>query len=247
MVFSLMEELNKLKKQLNLINPKLNGNYHSLPSLSKIYIPILLLIFVIWLLDQTTDISAYELVADPTEVGLIRPYMGFVSQIGILFFCSAVAICFFTACLIDKSNKVKKKWSLFLKLSGYFLLILLLDDLFRVHEHFPVLLFGTEADIAKNNRKLQDFLEMIVFGIYGSLLMIYIVYFRKLIYRTKFSFLVWAFIFLGISLIIDFAFVNHPDHFLIEEAFKLLGIVTLVIYYIRLCYEKLITLFASTE
>lgn len=123
------------------------------------------------------------------------------------------------------------------------MLWLLIDDLFQLHENFSALLFGAEANIAQTNKPLQHLLETIVFGIYGSLFALYIFYFRKLIYQTDLLVLILALVFFAISIVIDILFEGMKGDFILEEGFKLLGIISLLTYYIRACYQKVKQLF----
>jgi hypothetical protein len=123
------------------------------------------------------------------------------------------------------------------------MLWLLIDDLFQLHENFSTLLFGVKANIAQTNRPLQHLLETIVFGIYGSLFALYIFYFRKLIYQTDLLVLILALLFFAISIVIDVLFEGMKGDFILEEGFKLLGIISLLTYYIRACYQTIKQLF----
>ena len=223
---------------------KFHSHFKLTSSSIKIYLATCLLIVFVYLLTENTDISVYELVADPNEVGQVAPYTGLVSTIGTSIFCAIVTVCLFSAYLIDLTSKSAKKWSLFLKFSGYFILLLLIDDLWQIHENFSILLFGAEANISLTNRNLQNFLETIVFGFYGLLFVAYLIRFRKLIYQTDFLFLAFAFGFFLISTIIDIWLKNISGRLILEEGFKLLGIVSLLIYYIRVCCQKIL-LFAD--
>jgi hypothetical protein len=233
-----------LKRQSNhSVALGINLSSRQILSLAKIYIPACLFIFSVWLLTENTNISVYELVADPAEVGNLAPYTGLVSTLGILFWCCAVSICFFSAYILKISKKTEPKWRMFLLASGYLLLWLLVDDLLQLHENFPTLLFGAKANIDKTNRPLQHLLETILFGIYGSLFALYMFYFRKLIYRTDILMLILALVFFGNSIIIDVLFENMKGDFILEEGFKLLGIISFLTYYIRVCYQKVKQLF----
>lgn len=212
-------------------------------SLAKIYIPACLFIFLLWLLTQNSKISLYELVADPAEVGNLAPYTGLVSTLGILLWSGAVSICFFTGYLLKISKKSNPKWQLFFLVSAYIMLWLLIDDIFQLHENFSTLLFGAEANIAQTNKPLQHLLETILFAIYGSLFALYIFYFRKLIYQTELLVLILALLFFAISIVIDVLFEGMKGDFILEEGFKLLGIISLLTYYIRACYQKIKQLF----
>jgi hypothetical protein len=127
---------------------------------------------------------------------------------------------------------------MFLLASGYLILWLLLDDLFQLHENFSTLLFGAEANIDQINKPLQHLLEAIVFGIYGSLFALYFFYFRKLIYRTDILVLLLALAFFSMSIIIDTLFESMRGGLVLEEGFKLLGIISFLTYYIRVCYQQ---------
>lgn len=225
-----------LKKQLISANLNLFGEQTL--SLAKIYIPAFSFIFLVWLTSELTSISVYELVSDPHEVGRIAPYVGIVSNVGLLFFCCTATTCLFTSYLINTNNKQDKKWRLFFQCSGYLLLLLLIDDAFQIHENFSTLLFGVDANIGVINKKLQNILETIVFGLYGFLFCFYGFYFKKLICRTKTLLLIIAFGFLGMSILVDVLPEDLKGHFILEEGFKLLGIVSLMAYYIKVCYQK---------
>jgi hypothetical protein len=233
-----------LKKQsAKSITLSVNLSSRQIISLAKIYIPACLFIFSIWLLTENTKIPVYELVADPAEVGNLAPYTGLVSTLGILLWCGAVSICFFSAYLLKISQKSNFKWQVFFLFSAYIMLWLLIDDLFQLHENFSTLLFGAEVNIAQTNKPLQHLLETIVFGIYGSLFALYIFYFRKLIYQTDLLVLILALLFFAISIVIDVLFEGMKGDYILEEGFKLLGIISLLTYYIRACYQKVKQLF----
>ena len=78
------------------------------------------------------DIPVYKFTADPTATLSAHPFTGLVSNIGIIFWCATVAICFFTFAIYRASNQ--DKISIFLLISAFLSLILLLDDLFLFHE-----------------------------------------------------------------------------------------------------------------
>jgi hypothetical protein len=207
-------------------------------SLAKVYIPICSIIFLVWLIEKSSNISVYELVADPNEIGRIAPYSGIVSNLGLLLLCCAASTCLFSSYLIDTNNKHDAKWKLFLKYSGCLILLLLIDDAFQIHENFSTLLFGADAHISVVNKKLQSSLEVIVLSFYGSLFLLYGFHFRKLIYRTETLALILAFIFFFMSIIVDVLPENLKAHYILEEGFKLLGIASLMSYYVKLCYQK---------
>ena len=106
-------------------------------SLFKAFIlPIGILLFVIYLA-VWVQIPLTDLMRDPTAVADIAPYIGFVSNIGILLWCATAVICFFSWQLI-RTNENKSQHLPFIFWSGVLTVILMLDDLFLLHEDiFP--------------------------------------------------------------------------------------------------------------
>jgi hypothetical protein len=229
-----------MKKLLQSFNLEIIPQKILNQNLLKIYLSACLFIILVWLTTKITNISAYELVADSNEIGKIPPYAGIVSNIGILLLGSTVSICLFTGYLIkNNNNRIERKWQIFFLASGYFILFLLVDDLFQLHENFSTLLFGTETNLNLVNKKLQNLIEIIIFGFYGLLFGGYFLYFRKLIYNTDFFLLLLSLACVAMSTVIDYLPENLVAHHILEEGFKFLGIVSLMSYYVMICYQKL--------
>jgi hypothetical protein len=244
-----------MKKLLHLFSSEVLSPKNFNQNLLKIYTPACLFIVLVWLTTKITDISAYELVADSNEIGKIPPYFGIVSNIGILLLSSTVSICLFSGYLIKnnhKSDRVRsvlphreaypkgnRKWQTFLLVSGYFLLFFLVDDLFQLHENFSRLIFGLETNLFLVNRKLANLIEISIFSFYGLLFSSYIFYFRKLIYNSNFFLLIICLSCAAISSVVDYLPENMVGHYVLEEGFKFLGIVSLMSYYVMVCYQQL--------
>lgn len=225
-----------MKKKLTSVNS--NSFSKQIISLVKVYVPVILLFFLICWIHVTSNISGYELTVDPNELGHMPPYTGMVSYFGLFLLCGTASTCFFSSYLIDTNNKQDEKWKLFFQCSGCLILLLLIDDAFQIHENFSTLLYGADANISLTNRKLQDILEATVFAIYGSLFFFYGLYFRKLLFSSEVLTLLLAFVFFSLSIIFDMLLGNMRGQFIFEEAFKLLGIVSLMTYYVRVCHQK---------
>lgn len=223
-----------MKFRKNLSKPNLPFKRNLL----NVYIVTCIFIVFVYILTENTSISIYELVADPNEVGKVAPYTGFVSTIGILIFCATASICLFSACFAEYVSTGSKEWSFFLKCSGCFIVLLLIDDLWQIHENFPTLLFGATADVGLADKSLQNLLETIVFGLYGLLFATYLLRFRKILRQTEFLPLILSCGFFGLSAIVDLLLEDINGHFILEEGFKLLGIVSLSYYYIKTCFEQ---------
>ena len=200
---------------------------------NQIYILCCLFIIFLYLLTENSNISMYELVADPNEVGQLAPYTGLVSTIGTLIFAATASTCFFTAYIVGIERKAIK-WQIFLHFSGLFILLLLSDDLWQIHENIPVILFGNLADGA-----IQNIGEVVVLAFYGLLFFLYLFEFKTIILKTRLAPLLIAILFFAVSTIIDIFFTNVNGHFVLEEGFKLLGIVSFSMYYFEVCEEQI--------
>ena len=200
---------------------------------NKIYIICCLFIIFLYLLTKNSNISMYELVADPNEVGQLAPYTGLVSTIGTLIFAATASTCFFTAYIVGIEPKARR-WQIFLHFSGWFILLLLVDDLWQIHENIPVVLFG---DLAKG--AIQNIGEAVVFCFYGFLFFLYAFKFKTIIWQTRLIPLLIAILFFAASTIIDIFLTNVNGHFVLEEGFKLLGIVSFSMYYFEVCEKQI--------
>lgn len=180
----------------------------------------------------------YELVADPGEIAKRPSHIGLFSQVGNLIWCATAAICLFSAAIVRTESSANGKQRLFPFLLSAGLLSgqLLLDDLFQLHEKSGKILFGSEAPIPK---AAQNFAEMLVFVIYGLLLIAFLVSFKKLILRSNFLFLRLAIIFFGFSIVVDMTPETLWGHHTIEESAKLLGIFSWFTYFVRFCLQNI--------
>jgi hypothetical protein len=197
-----------------------------LPVMFVMYAPVLILFAIIGL---QTRIPVENLTRDPLAITRAPFYIGAISNIGILFWCSAVAICFFSFRLLRDIGR-NKEFQRFFLFSGDLTSILLLDDLFLLHEEvFPYYL---------------NIPEKLVFVGYGMIISLYLVKFRKIILKTEFLFFLLAFGFLGLSVIIDLLpiptrLLGNQGEFLLEDGFKLMGIISWFTYFARVGVTQL--------
>ncbi|MBL7925179.1 MAG: hypothetical protein JNL88_13335 [Bacteroidia bacterium] len=170
----------------------------------------------------TKDIALDAFTKDPNAQFDAPFYVGFFSNLGIMIWSAAVTICFYGAWKSDVSisNRVRQ----FLLVSGLLTLIMTLDDLFQLHE----LVFPRYLNISEN----------MVYLTYLNLYLIYFIRFRKQLLNSDFIALVIAFFFLGLSTIIDILPLPIEKDTFLEDAIKLLGAVTWLIYYIRTVEEN---------
>jgi len=193
--------------------------FTSLPLLlGIIYLLLFGLFFSIAVICMHYDFPVGNFTRDPIAILGGNPFIGVISNIGILFWSATAAICIFAS----KSNPDKKEFSSFLLFSGLLTFLLLFDDLFQLHE------------------KIDDYLyvhEYTAYVIYFILISIYLAKFHKIIISTEYMVLFIACCFLSLSVLADMLlsyFVTQRDiKFLVEDGFKLFGIVTWSVYFIR--------------
>ncbi|MHC0064191.1 hypothetical protein ACWATR_15035 [Nostoc sp. UIC 10890] len=177
----------------------------------------LILIF----LKLKTNVPTAYFTRDPSAIVNAPFYLGFFSNIGILFWCSSASICLFSYILLKKDIRAKEYSSFFL-FSGILTSLLLFDDFFLIHEIvFP------------NYLHLN---EKIVYAGYIALILMFFVKFKTILKKSEFLILLSAFIFFGLSIVCDNIFPNMPVA--IEDTFKLVGITTWFTYFVRICLQR---------
>lgn len=193
-----------------------------LPLLIKIYIPTTLALVILVIINLMTGIRVSYFTRDPVQIMEAPLYYGIFSNVGILLWCAAASICFFTATLIWRVQ-LHKQYFWFILCSGCMTTFLLFDDLFLFHEEvFPTYLYI--PDIASYTG-------------YGVGILIFLVAFHKLILQSEFLLLSFAFIFFAISIAIDIPDIPFYGQHLIEDGCKLFGIVSWATYFIHFCLQ----------
>lgn len=188
-----------------------------LPIILMVYVPTVGAVLALSLFTQLTGLPVSYFTADVAATTKQEFYVGMYSHIGIMLWCACTAICFFSYAALRKQSK-NQKLSLFLLCSGIITLLLLVDDLFLLHEAvFPNYLNISEKKF---------------FAGYALIMLSYFVRFSKTILKTEFLFLLLALGFFGISILIDIKF---TEEYLFEDGAKLLGIVSWVTYFTRVC------------
>ncbi|HBB30305.1 MAG TPA: hypothetical protein DDZ80_24450 [Cyanobacteria bacterium UBA8803] len=192
-----------------------------LPAIFVVYVPLFILLLI---LRVQTAIPVPYLTRDPVAIFEAPFYLGAISNLGILFWCSAAAICLFCCVVLKKLDKHKELKSFFL-MSGLISSVFLIDDFFLFHDDvFP---------------KRLHFPEEIVVLLEGLMVLAYLVRFRKNILNDNFIFLLFALMFFGFSAGLDQSFyvaykvdqlLGQDSEYFVEDGLKLLGIVSWFMY-----------------
>jgi len=200
---------------------------NNLRILIVIYTLLFGLLLTIAFIAEYYNIPVQLFTRDPTVTLGGPPYVGFISNIGMIVWAFTAAICFFSS-IVSNKYTVPNKYNRFiaspyLLFSGLLTLLLLIDDMFMLHDSF-----------------LPNFLnipEKIVYLGYLILVLAYLIKFRTEIIKNEYVILVIAFFFFGSSVLSDMFLPQQGYEFLFEDGLKLFGIVTWFIYFVRVCLK----------
>ena len=160
---------------------------------------------------------------DPFYFGIF--YLGWFTSISEILWCTAIAICLFSAFLLPASNR---RFPVFLGVSALIMLLLFFDDRFRL----TLILcnfFGTCKVV-----------KLSVYTVYGLLLISYAWLFRRTIRQTPYIPLLISFCLFGFSSAIDVTPINSRGiHAMLEDGTKLVGLINLTIYFWWICQQEI--------
>ena len=191
-----------------------------------LYLSALFLLASITLVGLHIGVSLEKFTRDATAVADVNPFVGVISNLGILGWCTAASICLFSSFRIRYrlSNKTNEYID-FLLFFGLTTLGLLIDDLFLIHEWFVP--------------KVLNLPEGILILIYGLTVLFGIIKFKIIIFQTERIFLGLAFAFFSLSIAIDFleTFSTIYNYIFLEDSFKFLGIISWVYYFVLTSFQ----------
>jgi hypothetical protein len=192
--------------------------------LVQIWLPILIVLGLTKLFSVAADIPLRQFMLDPTEFMHAPFYTGILANLGVLLWAATASICLFTAMFLPQL--VGKAWRDFFLVSGLLTLLLLFDDLLRIHDEILPVYLGIKGD---------------VIGIgYVFLIALYLFRYRTLIFQYPYTFLVMALGLFAVSVALDVApdALKHrfsvADLLLFEDSPKLLGIANWLAYFANL-------------
>ena len=192
------------------------------PLLIIIFAATMVVLTVVILVGLQYKVQLNYFTKDPVQIMGAPFYLGFFSNIGILLWCSSAVICFFVRPFIPKIIE-NKSTRLFLLFSGLVTLLLMMDDLFLLHEEvFP---------------KYLGIPEKGVFVIYSNILLLYALLFRESIFKSDYLILGLSFFLIGGATLIKRIPMPIPEDSFLEDAVKLLGIICWFTYFLRLGFS----------
>lgn len=202
-------------------------NRQAIIVLSVGYTMILFLLILIFVISRKMNIPVANLTGDPASILNSPSYIGLLSNMGIVLWSFTCAICFFSSVVQNKFKRSEE--SSFFVFFGFLTFILLIDDLFMVHDRiFP------------GYFKIGGELLYLVYFIYT--IFIFIRFGKFIILRTEYLVLLIACVFFSLSILFDL-FMNQSHssiNYLIEDGFKFLGIFTFFIFFSRTGYYLIV-------
>lgn len=248
-----------------MIQPNVSGDARSENGLLKqfkrlfmllllVYVP-LMAIFLLLTIQRSVPLRL--LLDDATATAQVPFYVGLLSNIAILLWMSSAAVCLFTYSILQRVQR-SDEITRFLLISGLLTAFLAIDDLALLHDE----VFSDYLGIP----------EPIIFGVYGLLLVAYVMRFRGLLARSEYLLLLIALLFFAISLAVDNLQEVLPEvyaalrgifglaapatdgslqsapqeignvRYMLEDGSKFFGIVAWSLYFLRFCWQHLLRL-----
>ncbi|MCT7955697.1 hypothetical protein [Laspinema palackyanum] len=201
------------------------------PLMVAVYLPTFLIVLLV---RQQNRVPIHHLMGDPSKVADWPFYLGMVTKFGILLWSATAAICLFTSLYLQHLNP-SLKHQRFLLFGGLITTVLMLDDSFQFHEE----VFPTYLAIS----------EKIVYLVYVIMLALYLIKFYKIILNSRYLvFLGLAFVCFALSILLDMraiidlvemGLIYDRDRALLENGFKLFGIVSWFTYFSLTCKQQI--------
>ena len=175
--------------------------------LLALYLPILALLFFVVLGGRTSHVALSSLTRDMAAIAHVHPLIGVVSNVGVLLWCATAVICLFSCSLLRQQGRHAE--ARFLFWAGLMTIVLLVDDLFMLHEYIAPVHFHVN--------------EKVVLASYACAAGAYLLSHRRLILSANYQLLAAAMVLFTASMLVDIT--NGTGWWnLAEDSFKVLGI-----------------------
>jgi len=174
---------------------------------------------LVFILAKTYHIPFEKFTGDPALISNSNPFIGIISNVGVLFWCATASVCFFSGRLLWSFGN--KNQAVFLIYSGGFTTILLIDDFFMFHDSAVYYLIN------------NDFAQYTILLSYAIFALWYLINFYKMLWKQNYILIGFAFFFLGSSVFTDFILESGGLEYFIEDGLKFFGIVSWLLFF---CY-----------
>jgi hypothetical protein len=183
-------------------------------ALLMIYLPVFSLLFLVTAAVFSWHIPLSTLTRDMASIANVHPLIGVVSNVGILLWCAAAVICLFSFSLLRQRGFHAE--ARFLLWAGLMTSVLLVDDLFMIHEYIAPVHFHVN--------------EKLVLASYACATGAYLLVHRRLILAGNYQLLAAAMLLFTASMAVDIAD-GRGWWRLAEDGCKILGIASWLGYH----------------
>lgn len=197
--------------------PVVSVRGHGLPgrtALLALYLPVLALLFLVAIAATSPDIAVSSLTRDMAAIAQVHPLTGVVSNVAVLLWCATAVICLFSSSLLRRQGLSAE--ARFLLWAGLMTVVLLVDDLFMIHEYIAPVHFHVNEKV------------VLVAHMCGA--SAFLLSHRRLILAADFKLLAAAMVLFTGSMLVDFADGTGWWN-LAEDGFKVLGITSWLGYH----------------
>lgn len=153
-----------------------------------------------------------NLTRDPQAIAALPVHAGFLSNVGVILWSATAAVCLFSYAVL-RERRTDTTMARYLLFGGLISGMLLIDDLFMMHDAVFPRYLGTSDEVA--------------YGAYMLITLAYFIWFRWTIPRTDYLLLVLASIGFGVSIVADvrhwFSY-SSDISFFVEDGSKFFGI-----------------------
>jgi hypothetical protein len=220
----------------------LNGSFSQFGRLWKVllsvYACVLIFFILLDVISRSSDrITLSYFTRDISAIGNLPFFAGLVSQLGGLFWSTALAICLFAFFILKRQGQNVSSRRFLLQaaiLTG----VLLLDDFFLFHE-----------DIGPDYLHLS---EKLIVPAYGLIALGFLFYNLREILASEYLILGLAFAFFGLSILMDAVHLekygrlgwifNEQFSIFLEDGFKFVGVITWLVFFSRYAYQRIVSL-----
>jgi hypothetical protein len=179
-----------------------------------LYLPILGLLLLVAVVARFWHIALSNFTRDMASIANVHPLVGVVSNVGILLWCATATICLFGRSLLRQQGLHAE--ARFLWWAALMTLVLLVDDLFMVHEYIAPVHFHLN--------------EKLVLASYALATAAYLLSHRRLILSSNYQLLAAAMALFSASMLVDLADGGGWWR-LAEDGCKILGIASWLGYH----------------
>ena len=189
---------------------------------------VALTLIMVFLLSVIADSPVSLFTRDLSSIAKTKSYYGLLSSIGVLLWTATSAVCLFGASLLRSfaTNQAHSRKTIqYFVAAGGFTLVLLLDDLFTLHEVIDF--------------KAPILTERIVYVFYACCMLAFIINFADHILTSAYPVLILALIFFALSITLDHDVLSSNWREFAEDSFKFTGIALWSAYFIHTTYTAI--------